>query len=405
MGIAYNPRIVTDGLVLALDAGNNKSHSTNRFISYGSGLVTENVAFSVNGTGTFQRVAAGTVIGGYTVKTTDVVYSYALGATGCHYHGNDVPIPSGVYATFTFDYLVTGATTYPIVNYLANFENRFSNSIGTANSEQDIWQRRSFTSGPSPGAGSLRMLLYPGACGTGRLADSGTLYFRNPRVEFSSVDTGTENFSSMSNLTTWYDMVGSNNGTLTNTPYHFIGNNSDGTNGYMSFDGVDDYIVVPDNSILDLASDKTLSCWVYMGANSSGCGIAGKMSSSVYGMALAYGWNDNGFQAIAWNSTNNPNLSKDLSRDINKWVHITAVQSGSTRWIYAWDGAGVRSSSYSGGTHSWDNNVGFYVGCQASLSSFVPANTRIAQVSIYNRALTADEVQQNFNAQRNRFGI
>ena len=29
----------------------------------------------------------------------------------------------------------------------------------------------------------------------------------------------------------------------------------------------------------------------------------------------------------------------------------------------------------------------------------------IAQVSVYNRALTASEIQQNFNALRGRFGI
>jgi hypothetical protein len=32
-------------------------------------------------------------------------------------------------------------------------------------------------------------------------------------------------------------------------------------------------------------------------------------------------------------------------------------------------------------------------------------NGNIAQVKIYNRALAADEIKQNFNAQRNRFGI
>jgi hypothetical protein len=201
--------------------------------------------------------------------------------------------------------------------------------------------------------------------------------------------------------TTWTDISGSgNNGTLTNGPTY-----SSANGGSLVFDGSNDYITVPDNSSLDLSGDKALSCWVYMGADSSGCGIAGKMSSSVYGMALAYGWSGNGFQAIAWNSVNSPNISKDISRDIGKWVYITAVQNGSTRWIYAWDGMGVRSSSYSGGTHSWNNNVGFYVGCQSFLSSFVPSNTRISQVSIYNRALTAAEISQNFNATRGRYGI
>ena len=79
--MAYHngPKPVNDGLVLCLDAGNRKSQTNNRFRSYGTGLTTENVSFAVNGNGTFQRVAAGTVIGGYTVQTSDVVYSYEIG--------------------------------------------------------------------------------------------------------------------------------------------------------------------------------------------------------------------------------------------------------------------------------------------------------------------------------------
>ena len=32
-------------------------------------------------------------------------------------------------------------------------------------------------------------------------------------------------------------------------------------------------------------------------------------------------------------------------------------------------------------------------------------NTRVYQMSIYNRVLTASEVSQNFNAHRGRFGV
>ena len=266
MSISYNPRVVTDGLVLCLDAGNNKSHSSNRFISYGTGETTQNVTFQINGTGTFQRVAAGTVIGGYVVKRNDVVYSYALGGTGCHYHGNDIPIPAGVRATFSFDYLVTGASNYPTANYLANFEIALSSSIATANNLQDVWQRRTFTAGPTSSAGTLRALLYPGSCSSSYLASSGTIYYRNPRVEFTNVDTGTENFSSMSNLTTWSDLSGNgNNGTLTNNPYHFIGTNGD--KGYMSFDATDDMIVIPNNTSLDTQT-PSVEVWIKTNATS-----------------------------------------------------------------------------------------------------------------------------------------
>ena len=101
------PQITKRGLILCLDAGNNNSYSPNLFQAYGTGLVTEDVTFSINGTGTFKRVAAGTVIGGYKIKSKDVVYSYVLGTNGCHFHGNQIAIPVGVYATFSFDYLVS----------------------------------------------------------------------------------------------------------------------------------------------------------------------------------------------------------------------------------------------------------------------------------------------------------
>ena len=75
-------QIVKSGLILNLDAGNKKSYSPNRFQALGTGTITENVTFPIQGNGTFQRVATGTVISGYIVKPTDVVYSYALGSNG-----------------------------------------------------------------------------------------------------------------------------------------------------------------------------------------------------------------------------------------------------------------------------------------------------------------------------------
>ena len=187
------PQIVRSGLVLNLDAGNGKSYSTNRFQSLGSGTITENVTFAINGDGTFQRVAYGTVIGGYTVRPNDVVYSYVLGVNGCHYHGNVAPIPSGVYVTFSFDYLVTGATNYPSTStLLADIEiyggSALYGNVVAANSLQNVWQRASFTAGPTSAVGTQAMFLYPGGCGT-RLADSGTIYYRNPKVEWTNVDT------------------------------------------------------------------------------------------------------------------------------------------------------------------------------------------------------------------------
>lgn len=414
MAVAYNPSIVTNGLVLALDAGNNKSHSTNRFISYGSGLVTENVTFLIQGTGTFQRVAAGTVVGGYTVKATDVVYSYALGTTGCHYHGNSIPIPTGVSATFSFDYLVTGATTYPITDYLANFESALSGAITTANATQNIWQRRTLTAGPTGAAGTLNAYLYPGNCANGRLADSGTIYYRNPKVEFTNADTTDGNFSSMSsNLTTWTNLTGTgNNGTLTNGPYHIIG--SDGSKGYMSFDGTDDFVT--SGALSGSFSSFTVIIWFYPTSvtnyqNPIDCNYAYNGSTGNIGPRLematggALAWNYSNDTATNSNFYSHPVVSSGLA--VNTWHCAAITYNGATSTTY-YNGNATGLSRTVVGTPTGFvgvlNNVtigkGFHLGGAERIFA-----GRVSNTQIYNRALSAAEIQQNFNATRGRFGI
>ena len=261
--MAYHngPKPVNDGLVLCLDAGNRKSQTNNRFRSYGTGLTTENVGFAINGNGTFQRVAAGTVIGGYTVQTSDVVYSYALGSDGCHYHGSTSIIPAGSYATMAVDYLVTGATNYPSNGALLVFENYGGSALGGAayvpNNLQNVWQRLTLTNGPTAGIGTQAMFLYPGLCG-GRMADSGTLYMRNPIVEWKSADSGPAGFNATSDLTQWYDLSGNGyNGTLTNgTAY------SSANGGTFRFDGSDDYVALPAPSTFLPQGAITINTWV-----------------------------------------------------------------------------------------------------------------------------------------------
>jgi hypothetical protein len=174
---------------------------------------------------------------------------------------------------------------------------------------------------------------------------------------------------------------------------------------YFEFDGINDAINIADTNKLRLAGDKSLCLWVRMGADSAGCGIAGKSNSTVRGMAIGYGWNGNGFMALAWNSSNSPFITKDLTRDIANWIYLAAVQNGSTRHIYAIDNQGVRTSTGTFGTHTWDNSVPLTIGNANNGGNPAPSGTRIASTAVYNRALSAEEVLQNFNATKNRFGL
>jgi hypothetical protein len=413
------PQIVRSGLVLNLDAGNGKSYSTNRFQALGTGLTTENVTFAIQGNGTFQRVAAGTVVGGYRIKPNDVVYSYALGSNGCHYHGNSAPIPSGVYATFSFDYLVTGATNYPSTNYLANFENyggsALGGSVAAANSLQDVWQRATFTSGPTGGAGTQAMFLYPGGCG-GRLADSGTLYFRNPKVEWTNTDTGNSTFSATSNIGLWYDLSGNGyNGTLTNGPTSNVSNK-----GSIAFDGSDEYSTfTPTPTILQGNPNLTVIGFYKRTASFSYKGFWGIGGSNAGGTGQGIcNWNSGNTNEITIDTWSESTFTTGQTYPLNTWVGVAwrkiagpmtranciiSIFNGTSMTNYTSTALTVLRSESS--VNPVINSIGGITLGSISVDTGYCSPVNIANHCIYNRILTDAEVSQNFQAMKTRFGL
>lgn len=234
MGLAHSPSVVTNGLVFYYDMNNKKKSyagepTTNQFAiptPDGNG----NVSFAVNGTGTFQRVFSGT-FGNYDIKPTDIVYRYDLGTNGCHYHGNDVTITSGLYPTFTFDYYLSPDVSSFGDTFMANFENLGSGVSGSAalpNLQKGVWQTIQINGNAATSTSGLRMLLYPGGCSGGRLAATGYILMKNPQVTFSSTSgkvlpfvAGTRyansNLESTPSYPSWNQTAGSSasGGTLT----------------------------------------------------------------------------------------------------------------------------------------------------------------------------------------------
>jgi hypothetical protein len=402
------PQIVSSGLVLNLDAGNGKSYSTNRFQSLGSGTVTENVTFAINGTGTFQRVATGTVIGGYTIKPNDVVYSYALGVTGCHYHGNTAPIPSGVYATFSVDYLITGATniatSYPN-NVVLVYENyggsALSGSTSLANNYQNIWQRLTLINGPTAGVGTQAMFLYPGFCSPGKLADSGTIYFRNPKVEWTNVDTGNSTFNSTSNIGLWYDLSGNgNNGTLigaTGGPTSNVSNK-----GNILFDGVDDYVSITNVSSLRPITELTIEMVVKAVTTTAGWNhLFGINPYASYSPLIFLETGGQLIRALHFvdGVEYRCNTNETISTSVFKHVVFTFKPGDAIRSYF--NGVASTTASIPNGTLSYNTSNAFLIGY---LGANWP-NVQFGLVRMYNKALTQAEVSQNYQATKTRFGL
>jgi hypothetical protein len=395
-------QIVKTGLVMCLDAGNGKSYSTNRFQALGSGTVTENVTFPIQGTGTFQRVSSGTVIGGYTVRPNDVVYSYALGVAGCHYHGNTATIPAGAYLTFSFDYLVTGATTYPINSQLAAVENyggsALSGTVSAANSLQNIWQRASFTVGPTAAVGTQAMFLYPGGCSSGRLADSGTLYFRNPKVEWTNTDTGNSSFSSTSNIGLWYDLSGNgNNCSLINGPTSNVSNK-----GNILFDGVDDYGSITNASFLRPINELTIELVIKAVTTTAGWNHI--FGINPYTSLSPLIFLETGGQLIrALHFVDGVeyrcNTVESISTSVFKHVVFTFKPGDAIRSYF--NGVASTTNSLPNGTLSYNTSNAFLIG----YSGANWPNIQYGLIRMYNKALTTAEITQNYEATRTRFGL
>jgi hypothetical protein len=183
--------------------------------------------------------------------------------------------------------------------------------------------------------------------------------------------------------TTWTDLSGNgNNGTLTNGPTY-----SSANFGSLVFDGLDDYVNCGTPSIS--VGKITVNAWVKINAGSINQHVVDS-ASNAWHLAILF---DN--RPYFWNGSVYHQASPILT--VGQWYMLTGVQ-GTTLDIYI---NGVLGQSIATDVSVTTNtvNLGRYQGGGRQL------NGNIAQASIYNRALTAAEIQQNFNATKGRFGL
>lgn len=184
--------------------------------------------------------------------------------------------------------------------------------------------------------------------------------------------------------TTWTDLSGQgNDGTLVNGVGY---SSNDG--GYLIFDGVNDYV---NNGAITTGGKITVSAWVKINTGNRYQHIMDSSSNSWH-LAMLNNNRPYMFNGSAYHTT-----GQILST--STWYMITAVQ-GSTLDVYV---NGVLSASVASNVNVTTNNVN--IGRWQINNGSRYFNGNIAQVCLYNRALTLAEIQQNFTALRGRYGI
>ncbi len=189
--------------------------------------------------------------------------------------------------------------------------------------------------------------------------------------------------------TTLADTSGNgNNGTISGATWSTSGKYG----GALSFDGVNDLVTVADANSLDLTTGMTLEAWVFpaaLGGTWRTALLKEQPGQLVYGL-----------YANADNSRPSAHVFVGGDRDtrgtailpINTWTHLAAAYDGATLRLYV---NGVQASSQSIVGSILTSTGALRIGGNNVWAEWFSG--RLDEVRVYNRALSAAEVQADLN--------
>ena len=208
--------------------------------------------------------------------------------------------------------------------------------------------------------------------------------------------------------TTWFDRSGNgNNGTLVNG----VGYNS-ANFGSLVFDGTNDYAEITDSlNNFDLGGiDATLEFWIYIPSTSGADVIIGKGGNTASwvltdGFIYLFSYdNANNRFIFYYNNGGGAAGVTGISagtQPINNWYQVVVVTTTANDIRFYVNTTNIVSATNA--ISKPTTRTRFRIGTDLSGNY---TNARIPVVRFYkNRALTAQEIQQNFNATRSRYSI
>ena len=199
--------------------------------------------------------------------------------------------------------------------------------------------------------------------------------------------------------TAWSDLSGnSNTGTLTNGPTF---SNTNG--GNIVFDGVDDYVDLGTGaSLVNLTNNITVESWIKTAFPTSRLTIYGNGYSGT-GMMFGTSANTPGGLEVYYPTIFVAYSTAGILQG-NVWQHVVYTRNGAglnTHAFYINSVSQTVTQTANGGDSWGTSGTNRYIG----LRSGVMFNGSIEITRVYNRALTATEVLQNYNANKTRFGV
>jgi hypothetical protein len=201
----------------------------------------------------------------------------------------------------------------------------------------------------------------------------------------------------------WSDLSGlENNGTLVNGPTF-----SSDNNGSLIFDGIDDYVDCGTVSQVGSSlTGLTVSVWYKVGANRVGIIAENGTGFDTNTFYLAQENGANLSFVVANSSGHYQRIYGTSSYTIGNWYNFVGVWSSGLSLLAYINGQDTSQSLLSpfgnlSSVRSGNSNLFIARRPGGSLNT----KGTISQVSIYNRALTVQEIQQNYLATKSRYGL
>ena len=223
-------------------------------------------------------------------------------------------------------------------------------------------------------------------------------FYRGPRIVRDglvlALDAGSKR-SYPGTGTTLYDLSGnSGTGTLSDLVYN------DSYNGTLEFNGVDQLVTFGNLDSIKNLSTGTIDIWFRPATTAMTFLISWFGNSSDYMRLQVYG----NSTIILYTEVGNvgTGLTSTNISPLNVWANCVITQDGTTTRMYINKILQSNTSNATWfGTHP---NLSLYLAYQLGWSGYYFKGL-IGPCKIYNKSLSQQEITQNFNAHKSRFGL
>jgi hypothetical protein len=386
MGIYRGPGVITKDLVFGYDSGYGVADNDTATRFYAGKPITNYLSSGASNYNVVQGAAwsgatptftlgtseFGTPIGTYTVASTSYMYSYD------QVLDDDLSTLSGQAITFSIYLRRSGGSNIGTVGIRVYDDiSGYTTVYAAATSE---FQR--FTLTKTLGANPTRIFVMIDN------TNGGVIDFHSPQLEKGTVSPFVD--GTRSDTTSLIDLKRTNSIDVSDMSFT--------STGQPEFDGTDDLI---GTGISTAFTD--FSCVVVFkhSVNTAWGRIVDKYYTNGFFMSSYWASVGSGYVGAGIIEPSAPH-GQSLQYDNTKYNYFVVTRSGTTHTIYLNGSSNYASKTGSGAAL---NSAEIHVGAWYTNNSTQRFTGSIPVVKIYDRALTAVEVQQDFGSYKNRFNI